>query len=78
VGLALDWRSQGIRSQISCIDEEAMEAIRIRGVLAPVVTPLKLVRSPLARSYPRHLTLITRTTRARASYPSCVAVYPRD
>jgi hypothetical protein len=27
---------------------------RIRGVLAPVVTPLKLVRSPLARSYPRH------------------------
>src|SRR4029453_5493505 len=34
---------------------------RIRGVLAPVVTPLKLVRSPLARSYPRHFTLITRT-----------------
>jgi hypothetical protein len=29
---------------------------RIRGVLAPVVTPLKLVRSPLARSYPRHFT----------------------
>ena len=28
----------------------------IRGVLAPVVTPLKLVRSPLARSYPRHFT----------------------
>ena len=29
---------------------------RIRGVLAPVVTPLKLVRCPLARSYPRHFT----------------------
>ncbi len=43
-----------------------------------VVTPLKLVRCPLARSYPRHFTLITRTPRACASYPSCVAVYPRD
>ena len=32
----------------------------------------------LARSYPRHFTLITRTARARASYPSCVSVYPRD
>jgi hypothetical protein len=37
------------------------------------------------RSRPRSLaairrgfTLITRTARARASYPSCVAVYPRD
>ena len=32
----------------------------------------------LARSYPRHFALITRTARARASYPSCVAVYPCD
>ena len=32
----------------------------------------------LARCYPRSFTLITRTARARASYPSCVAVYPRD
>jgi hypothetical protein len=33
-----------------------IQSARIRGVLAPVVTPLKLVRSPLARSYPRHFT----------------------
>jgi len=32
----------------------------------------------LTRSYPRRFTLITRTARARASYLSCVAVYPRD
>ena len=32
--------------------------------------------SALARSYPRHFTLITRNARACASYPSCVAVYP--
>ena len=30
----------------------------------------------LSRSY--DFTLITRTARARASYPSCLAVYPRD
>jgi hypothetical protein len=35
--------------------------------------PLKLIRS-----YPRYFTLITRTARACASYPSCVAVYPCD
>jgi hypothetical protein len=46
----------------STFNGEAMIAsVRTRGVLAPVVTPLKLVRSPLARSYPRHFTLITRT-----------------
>ena len=32
----------------------------------------------LIRSYPRYFTLITRTSRAYASYPSCVAVYPCD
>jgi len=32
----------------------------------------------LARRYPRDFTLITRTARARASYPSCVTVYPRE
>ena len=32
----------------------------------------------LTRFYPRRFTLITRTARACASYPSCVAVYPRD
>jgi len=42
----------------------------IRGVLAPVVTPLKLVRSPLARSYPRHFTLITRTALCLRQLPS--------
>jgi hypothetical protein len=41
----------------STFNGEAMIAsARTRGVLAPVVTPLKLVRS-----YPRHFTLITRT-----------------
>jgi hypothetical protein len=39
----------------SLVPEKIMSQ-RIRGVLAPVVTPLKLVRSPLARSYPRHFT----------------------
>jgi hypothetical protein len=34
--------------------------------------------APFTRSYPRHFTLITRTARACATYPSCVAVYPRD
>jgi hypothetical protein len=33
-----------------------IQSARIRGVLAPVVTPLKLARRPLARSYPRHFT----------------------
>jgi len=32
----------------------------------------------LARSYPRHFTLITRTARCLRQLPSCVAVYPRD
>jgi len=32
----------------------------------------------LAHCYPRSFTLITRTARACASYPSCVSVYPRD
>jgi hypothetical protein len=42
----------------STFNGEAMIAsARIRGVLAPVVTPLKLVRSPLARSYPSSLYL---------------------
>jgi hypothetical protein len=36
--------------------EAMIQSARIRGVLAPVVTPLKLVRCPLARSYPRHFT----------------------
>jgi hypothetical protein len=34
--------------------------------------------APFARRYPRDFTLITRTPRACASYPSCLAVYPRD
>jgi hypothetical protein len=33
-----------------------IQSARIRGVLAPVVTPFKLVRCPLARSYRRHFT----------------------
>jgi hypothetical protein len=32
----------------------------------------------LTRSYPCRFTLITRIARARASYPGCVVVYPRD
>jgi hypothetical protein len=56
---------------------------RIRGVLAPVVTPLKLVRCPLARSYPRHFTLITRTApvlapATLAELPSTRAIPDRD
>jgi hypothetical protein len=40
---------------------------------------LKLVRSPrLLAATLRSFTLITRRSRTRASYPSCVAVYPRD
>ncbi len=62
--------------------EAMIQSGRIRGVLAPVVTPLKLVRCPLARSYPRHFTLITRTSRACASYlaalPSFRAIPNRD
>jgi hypothetical protein len=54
----------------------------IRGVLAPVVTPLKLVRCPLARSYPRHFTLITRTAvlapATLAALPSTRAIPDRD
>jgi hypothetical protein len=48
-------------------------------VRPPDPVPIETCSLPaLARSYPRHFTLITRTARARASYPSCVAVYPRD
>jgi hypothetical protein len=36
------------------------------------------MNSQLVRRQPRDFTLITRTARARASYPSCVAVYPCD
>ena len=49
--------------------------------IRPVGFPIYVARcpaAPFARSYPRHFTLITRTARPRASYPSCVAVYPRD
>jgi hypothetical protein len=53
-------------------------------VLPPISTLRfsHLCRAPPSGSIrsllPRHFTLITRTARARASYPSCVAVYPRD
>ena len=57
------------------LNGEAMTAsARIRGVLAPVVTSLKLVRCPLARSYPRHFTLITRTAPVLA--PATLAALP--
>ena len=44
------------------------------------VLPIYVTRVPAApftRCYHRSFTLITRTARACASYPSCVAVYPR-
>jgi hypothetical protein len=44
-------------------------------VLPPFET--RSLPSLLAATH-RGFTLITRTTRARASYPSCVAVYSRD
>src|SRR5437016_3425142 len=44
-----------------------------------LLSRLKLARLPvLARSYPRHFTLITRTAPCLRQLPSCVAAYPRD
>ena len=49
---------------------------RIRGVLAPVVTSLKLVRCPLARSYPRHFTFYVADP--VSSIPANVILTPRS
>ena len=57
---------------------------RVRGVLAPVVTPLKLVRFPtFTRAYPRRFTLITHTApvlapATLAALPSTRAIPDRD
>jgi hypothetical protein len=47
----------------------------------PLGLPIYVARvpaAPFAHRYPRDFALITRTARACASYPGCVAVYPRD
>src|SRR6266478_8536870 len=49
--------------------------------IRPLGLPIYVARVPAApftRSYPRHLTLITRTAPCLRQLPSCVAVYPRD
>jgi len=53
-----------------------LHAARI-DLLTPVPFETRSIPSSLAATH-RGFTLITRTARARASYPSCVAVYPCD
>jgi hypothetical protein len=58
---------------------QAIRPIRSVTRMLPKCRTFETRSSPtLAQPLPRSFTLITRTARARASYPSCVAVYPRD